>query len=596
MRQRDLDFVLYEMLECEGLCERDLYAEHSKETFDAIMETARLLAERDFAPHNADADRDGPRLENGVVVLPDAVGHAVVEFARAGFAAASHEGQWGGLGLPVTIFQACMSHFYASNISTTAYQLLTIAAANLLKSYGSETQIATYLPAMLEGRSLGTMCLSEPQAGSSLGDITTHAMPTADGHYLVKGNKMWISGGDNEITENIVHMVLARIEGAPRGVRGISLFLVPKFLINPDGTRGARNDVRVTGLNHKMGYRGTVNTALSFGDNDNCVGYLLGEPNKGLNAMFQMMNEARIAVGLGATTLGVAGYRYSLDYARERSQGRGLGDKSPDSAPVAITNHADVRRMLLAQKAWVEGALALCLFAARLVDDAKSNADADARCQAEGLLDLLTPVVKSWPSEWGLEANKLAIQVLGGYGYTRDYPVEQYYRDNRLNMIHEGTNGIQSLDLLGRKLSQHGGRDFSYLIDVIDETIASARSRDDLTEESESLEAAKRALVELSARMTEGLAGGDAELVLSHSYDYMQAFGSVVVAWLWLWQGVVAAAGLDAANTDEDRGFYRGKLQAMRYFYRHDLRQAMLLMHSLGELDDELVTVDPNWL
>ncbi|MBX9630057.1 MAG: acyl-CoA dehydrogenase, partial [Burkholderiales bacterium] len=457
VNRRDLDFVLYELLEAQTLTQRDRYRDHSRETFDAVIDTAHKIAVEQFAPHARAADEDEPRFENGRVVMIPEVKQALEAFREAGFISASFDAELGGMQLPVTVAQAAFAIFNGANIATAAYPFITVANANLLLAFGSEDQKRRYLGHLLSGRFFGTMCLSEPQAGSSLSDIVTRAEPQPDGTYRLFGQKMWISGGEHELSENIVHLVLARIKGAPAGVKGISLFVVPKFLVNDDGSIGARNDVQLAGLNHKMGYRGTTNCVLNFGEGAGAIGTLVGEPHKGLACMFHMMNEARVGVGLGAVMLGYSGYLHALEYARERSQGRPVLAKDPTKPPVKIIEHPDIRRMLLAQKAYVEGGLALSLYAARLVDDERSAPDDKTRRDAKLLLEVLTPIVKAWPSQWCLAANDLAIQVHGGYGYTREYPVERLYRDNRLNPIHEGTNGIQALDLMGRKVGMDDG-------------------------------------------------------------------------------------------------------------------------------------------
>ncbi|MEQ9738160.1 MAG: acyl-CoA dehydrogenase family protein, partial [Algiphilus sp.] len=456
IRRRDLDFLLYEWLDVAALCHHARFAQHDRTTFDAVIDAAETLAEEEFASHAAELDANEPTFDGERVHLIPAVKKALDAYIEGGFLGAAFDEADGGLQLPYTVGQTVNALFSAANIGTAGYPFLTGAAANLLKVVGSEAQQARYMRPMIAGRFFGTMCLSEPQAGSSLGDIRTRAIPQDDGSYRIKGSKMWISGGEHELAENIVHMVLARIDGAPAGTKGISLFVVPRSHVGDDGSVGARNDVRLVGLNHKMGYRGTVNTVLSFGDNDACVGHLVGEAGQGLAGMFHMMNEARIGVGMGAAVLGYTGYLHALDYARGRPQGRKAGS-APSDPPVPIIEHTDVRRMLLAQKAYCEGALALCLYCARLVDRQATSDDAEDRDQLGLLLDILTPIAKAWPSEYGLEANKLAIQVLGGYGYTREYPVERFYRDNRLNPIHEGTNGIQAIDLLGRKVTMRQG-------------------------------------------------------------------------------------------------------------------------------------------
>ena len=403
---------------------------------------------------------------------------------------------------------------------------------------------------------------------------------------------MWISGGEHEITENIVHLVLARLPGAPAGVKGISLFIVPRLLVAPDGSCGERNDVALAGLNHKMGYRGTVNTLLNFGEGRfrpggraGAIGYLVGQPHRGLACMFHMMNEARIGVGLGAVALGYAGYLESLDYARNRPQGRPVGSRDPAAPPVRIIEHADVRRMLLAQKAYVEGGLALNLYCARLVDEQRTAAAAE-RADAGLLLEILTPVAKSWPSQCCLAANDLAIQVLGGYGYTRDYPVEQLYRDNRLNPIHEGTHGIQGLDLLGRKVVMEGGRALALLGARMAASVARARASGDadLAEWSTALEAA----VGRMGRVTRTLhAAGDPERTLANATVYLEAFGHVVVAWVWLEQALAAHG--------RDGDIYDGKRQACRYFYRWELPRTEAQFALLERLDDTTLAMRDAW-
>ncbi len=454
---RDLEFVLYELLTVERLAHYPRFAEHARATFDAAIDTAARLAESHFANHHRKSDLNEPRLVDGKVLLIPEVKAALDAFAQAGFLAAHHAEAQGGMQLPWVICQACAAHFLAANIATYAYPFLTVAAANLIDAFGSDDQKARYLPQLLDGRSCGTMVMSEPDVGSSLGDIRTTAHPLGNHRFAMRGTKMWISGGEHELSSNIVHLVLARIQGAPAGPKGLSLFIVPRFRLDDDGERGEPNDVALAGLNHKMGYRGTVNTVLGFGEQGDCVGELIGGAGQGLAIMFHMMNEARIGVGLGAIMQGYAGYLYALDYAQTRLQGRPAHAKDPHQPPIPIIEHADVKRMLLAQKVVVEGGLALSLYAALLVDRQKHDPDQASRDRSGLLLDLLTPIIKAWGSDHALTANCHAIQVLGGYGYTRDHPVEQFYRDNRLNPIHEGTNGIQALDLLGRKVMMDDG-------------------------------------------------------------------------------------------------------------------------------------------
>jgi butyryl-CoA dehydrogenase len=447
---------------------------------------------------------------------------------------------------------------------------------------------------MIDGRFFGTMALTEPHAGSSLSDIRTRAEPASDGTWRLKGNKIFISGGDHPLSENIVHMVLAKLPDAPAGVKGISLFIVPKFLVNDDGSLGKRNDVLLAGLFHKMGWRGTTSTALNFGDNGECVGYLVGKPHHGLSYMFQMMNEARIGVGMGAVMLGYAGYLYSLEYARERPQGRVPDSKDPNTAPVAIIQHADVKRMLLTQKAYVEGSFDLGLYAARLFDDTTTLETEEQRKQAHELLDLLTPIVKSWPSEFCLKANELAIQILGGHGYTREYPVEQYYRDNRLNPIHEGTHGIQSLDLLGRKLAQNGGAGLKQLIRLIANTAERAQAHESLTTLREPLEKLVARLQTVTIGLLMDLGQGKVNSSLANSALYLKVFGHTVIGWRWLEQAIRAEEGLAKGNA-ADVSFYKGKLQAARYFLTWEVPGCHHELAILEARDDVCLNMQDEW-
>ena len=594
LSSRNLAFELYEVLDAEALIRRERFAEHSRETFDAAIGTARTIAEKYFAPHNRKADENEPRYENGTAVLIPEVKPAVDAFLEAGFLNAARDFEAGGMQLPTLLSQACFAHFQAANAGTTAYPFLTMGAANLIESFGSDEQKQRFLQPMIEGRFFGTMALTEPHAGSSLSDIRTRAEPAADGSYRLRGNKIFISGGDHNLSENIVHMVLAKLPDAPGGVKGISLFIVPKFLVNDDGSLGKRNDVLLAGLFHKMGWKGTTSTALNFGDNGECVGYLVGKPHHGLSYMFQMMNEARIGVGMGAVMLGYAGYLYSLDYARDRPQGRLPDNKSPDSAPVSIIQHTDVRRMLLTQKAYVEGAFDLGLYAARLFDDAQTGETEQIRQQAHELLDLLTPIVKSWPSEFCLKANELAIQILGGHGYTREYPVEQHYRDNRLNPIHEGTHGIQSLDLLGRKLAQNGGAGLKQLVRLIADTTQRASAHSQLDHLRQPLEQLVTALQGVTVGLLTDLAQGKVNVALANSALYLKAFGHTVIGWRWLEQAIRAEEGLSRGNA-ADLDFYKGKLQAARYFLTWEVPACHHELAILQARDDVCLSMQNEW-
>ena len=597
LSRRDLAFVLYEMLDVEALTGRERFADHSRETFEAALDLAEKIAIEHFAPHNRKSDENEPMFDGERVSMIPEVAVALKAFVESGLMASEHDYGYGGMQLPQVVAKACFAFFNAANVGTSSYPFLTIGNSNLLLDHGSREQIDTFVRPMLAGRFFGTMCLSEPQAGSSLSDIRTRAELHADGSYRVFGNKMWISAGEHELAENIIHLVLAKIPGSPPGVKGISLFIVPKFLVTADGSVAERNDVVLAGLNHKMGYRGTTNTLLNFGEGKfrpggaaGAVAYLVGEANRGLSYMFHMMNEARIGVGLGATMLGYTGYLHALDYARKRPQGRHAGAKNPAAPQVPIIEHADVKRMLLAQKAYVEGALALNLYCARLVDEQKTADSEEARSEASQLLDLLTPIAKSWPSQWCLEANSLALQVHGGYGYTRDYPVEQFYRDNRLNPIHEGTHGIQGLDLLGRKAVQADGALLRLLGREIEKTCRQARALRDTVRFA-------RQLGEATARLgltTQKLhAAGDIDRTLANASTYLEMFGHVVLAWIWLKSAVIAATRLRDAADEAD--FYRGKLQAAMYFFHWELPKTAQWCDLLDGLDSTTLDMQDHW-
>ncbi|BAN50977.1 acyl-CoA dehydrogenase [Metapseudomonas resinovorans] len=594
LSSRNLAFELYEVLDAEALTQRERFADHNRETFDAALGTARSIAEKFFAPHNRKGDEHEPEYVNGAATLIPEVKPAVDAFLEAGFLNATRSFEQGGMQLPTLLSQACFAHFQAANVGSSAYPFLTMGAANLIESFGSDQQKQRFLQPMIDGRFFGTMALTEPHAGSSLSDIRTRAEPAGDGSYRIKGNKIFISGGDHPLSENIVHMVLAKLPDAPPGVKGISLFIVPKFLVNDDGSLGKRNDVILAGLFHKMGYRGTTSTALNFGDNGECVGYLVGQPHAGLSYMFQMMNEARIGVGMGAVMLGYAGYLYSLEYARERPQGRLPDGKDPTSPQVSIIQHADVRRMLLTQKAYVEGAFDLGLYSARLFDDTQTLATEEERRQAHELLDLLTPIVKSWPSEFCLKANELAIQILGGHGYTREYPVEQYYRDNRLNPIHEGTHGIQSLDLLGRKLVQNKGAGLKQLTRLIQGCCERAAEYDSLNALRQPLEQLMTRLSEVTLALLGDLMQGKVNQALANSALYLKVFGHAVIGWRWLEQAIRAEQGLALGNP-ADVDFYQGKLQAARYFLTWEVPGCHHELALLEARDDTCLAMQDSW-
>jgi butyryl-CoA dehydrogenase len=602
-----VDFLLHDWLDVARLSERPRFADHARETFDSVLDTCERIAREKYAPFNRIADTEEPWFDGEKVHLPAASHEASRAYRESGMLAAAQDYEIGGMQLPCVVEMAANSFFSKAGIGIGGGGMLTSGNANLLMAHGTPVQQDVFAKNEFAGRFSGTMCLSEPQAGSSLSDIATRAVP--DGadfesdplgpRYRLRGNKMWISNGEHELSENIIHLVLAKIPDDDGklvpGTRGISLFVVPKKLVGSDGAlTGERNDVSLAGLNHKLGYRGIPNTLLNFGEGKHAVrgsagaiGYRVGRPGEGLRCMFHMMNEARIAVGLGATMLGFAGYEASLDYAKNRPQGRPVGPagKDPTQPQVRIVEHADVKRMLLAQKSYCEGALALELYCARLVDELHTGTE-DAQGRAHVLLEVLTPIAKSWPSEWCLEANSLAIQVLGGYGYTRDFPVEQYWRDNRLNMIHEGTHGIQALDLLGRKVRSGEGRALSLWLDRVDATCARAREVDMLADYAARLTRAARRVQHAADA---AWADGDARAALANATPYMQAFGHVVIAWMWLDVALAAQANF---TRDDLR---RGKVQAAHYFYRYELPKIDAWLGVVERRDSTCLDMEAAW-
>ena len=579
--RRDLDFVLYETLGLDKILESERYADYDRESLDAIMDLCQTIAEDQFLPCAAKLDENEPKFVDGKVETISELKEAIAAYQEAGLCASAYDSDIGGMQLPWMMDQALNGMFVCANNPAHIYLFLTQGVANMLNACGSDELKRKYLPNLVDGNWFGTMCLSEPQAGSSLADIRTKADFNADGSYSISGTKMWISGGEQDITENIIHMVLAKIPGSPPGVKGISLFLVPKNRVNDDGSIGDFNNIALAGLNHKMGCRGATNCLLNFGESGDSIGYLVGEPNQGLANMFHMMNEARISVGMSAVMTGLGGYLYSLDYARNRPQGRPLVNRNPEDPQIMISEHADIKRMLMTQKAFIEGAQTLIYYCAELIDTKKLSDDKDQHQRIDLLLDLLTPICKSWPSEYCLEANKLAIQVLGGYGYTREYPVERLYRDNRLNHIHEGTWGIQGLDILGRKVRMHGGAAVSILRQEIQETIDSAISHPELVSFCEQL---KTSLLLVEDTIDAVSKADDPSLALANATIFLDAIGHLVIAWMWLKQAVAALEGKQKENT-ADEAFYEGKISAMKFFFNYELPKIKPNLELVAQLD-----------
>ncbi len=594
INRTDIDFLLFDVFETERLTHLEHFCDHSKETFSATIDLAHNLGVDYFEPHASLVDENEPQMLNQEVKIADEVHQALGQYYAAGFGAATQSYELGGMQLPFSISVACKALLSAANIATYAYSSLSHANANVIKNFANDKLKNLYLPKLLDGTYMGTMALTEPQAGSSLADIQSSAVKQVDGNYLLSGNKIFISAGDHDLSENIVHLVLARIKGAPEGIKGLSLFIVPKFLVNDDGTLGERNDVNLAGLIHKMGYRGTTSTMLSFGEKTGAKAFLIGEPQKGLQYMFQMMNEARIGVGIGAVSLGYTAYLKAVNYARDRAQGRDAKHRVPDGPQQSIIQHADVKRMLLKAKSFVEGGMCLSFYGAQLVDKKTWCTDAQAREKSALLLDILTPILKSWPSKYCLEANSIAIQVHGGYGYTREYPLERLYRDNRLNPIHEGTEGIQSLDLLGRKIMMNNGEAFNYLSSQVEQTIEHSLAIADTKQLGQALHDGWRCLKQTTHALIAVAKQESVEKTLSNSVLYLHSFGHTVVAWLWVKQALVANEKLKTAS-DTERDFYLGKKHAAQYFLNYELPKAAVDCHILDKNDQTCVDMDANW-
>ncbi|RMM58075.1 Acyl-CoA dehydrogenase domain-containing protein [Pseudomonas savastanoi pv. glycinea] len=566
LSSRNLAFELYEVLDAEGLTRRERFAEHSRETFDAALGTARTIAEKYFAPHNRKADENEPRYENGEAILIPEVKPAVDAFLAAGFLNASRDFEAGGMQLPTLLSQACFAHFQAANVGTTAYPFLTMGAANLIESFGNDEQKQRFLQPMIEGRFFGTMALTEPHAGSSLSDIRTRAEPAEDGTYRLRGNKIFISGGDHALSENIVHMVLAKLPDAPGGVKGISLFIVPKFLSAADGSIGERNAVNCGSIEHKMGIHGNATCVMNF---DGATGYLIGPPNKGLNCMFTFMNTARLGTALQGLAHAEVAFQGGLQYARDRLQMRSLtGPKAPDKAADPIIVHPDVRRMLLTMKAFAEGTRAMVYFTAKQVDIVKYSEDPEQKKAADALLAFMTPIAKAFMTEVGFEAANHGVQIYGGHGFIAEWGMEQNVRDSRISMLYEGTTGIQALDLLGRKVLMTQGEALKGFTKIVHKFCQGNEGNEAVQEFVTPLAALNKEWGDLTLKV--GMAAmKDREEVGAASVDYIMFSGYACLAYFWADMARLAAEKLAAGTSDE--AFYRAKIQTARFYFQRIL-------------------------
>ena len=587
-------FLLHEYLDAPArTAALGTYADYDGEAYDLVVEAALQIGDQYLHPSFRDMDRDKATCAAGVVRTHPAVAAGIAALAAGGWLSAHAPLAVGGQGMPLALTNAGSLIFMAANANVAAYAFLTVGASNLILAYGDEGLRQTYLPPMYAGRFQGTMALTEPQAGSSLSDITTAAHPRDDGSYAIRGQKIYISGGDHPGVDNVVHLLLARIAGAEPGTRGISLFVVPKR--RPDGAGGwESNDVVTAGIYGKMGQRGYVAAHLMFGEGGDCRGYLVGEPHQGLGYMFSMMNEARIGTGIMATGAASGAYYASLRYATERPQGRHPSRKDVSTPQIPIVEHADVRRMLLMQKSVVEGSMAMLLEASLWADLAEQASDSPAGREAHLLLELLTPVIKTFPSEYGTLAVMNGMQVLGGAGYTDDFPLEQYYRDIRVNAIYEGTTGIHGLDLLGRKVVMEKGAGLRALSERVRADVE--RSAPTFPVEAAALGRAAEELSVVTAHLMRVFADDGPEAMLADATLYLELFGLVVVGWHWLRMAAEAQRRLDVGDGRFRRDFYAGKVAAMRYFTEYELPKCRGLAERLQSEQRVTLEVDPGVL
>ena len=578
--RRDVDFVLHEQLNIGSLSEHEKYAEFNKKTIDLIVSEARNLAIKEILPTFKDGDEQGCRFENGQVFVPDSFKRAYDLFIEGEWLAMTEDPEYGGQGMPRTVALAAGDYFNGANYAFMMYPGLTHGAALLVEAFGTERQKKLFLKNMFTGKWTGTMLLTEPEAGSDVGNLTTSAVKNEDGTYSITGAKIFISSGEHDMVENIVHPVLARIEGAPAGTKGISLFLVPKYRVNEDGSLGEFNDVVCTGLEHKMGINGNATCSLTLGGKGNCIGELLGEENKGMRAMFLMMNEARLLVGMQGLSCASASYLNALNYARERVQGKNLLQMmNPDAPSVPIIQHPDVRRMLISMKAYVEGMRSLLYYAGSLTDQMTVCSDEKDKARLQGMLDLLIPVCKGYVTDRAFDICSTGVQVYGGYGFTREYPQEQLLRDCRITLIYEGTNGIQAMDLLGRKLGMNKGKPIMDLMVEIQKTLAQAKAIDSLKDFATRLEKALNRLGEVAMHLGATAMSPKVMNAFAFAHPFLEASGDVILAWMLLWRGVIAASALEKGAKKKDQAFYEGQIKSVQYF-----TQAILPI-TMGKMD-----------
>ncbi len=603
--RRDVEFVLYEQLKAEKLCKIEQYSDLNKKAFDMVVNEARNFAIKEILPTYVEGDKNPIRFENGKVIAPECFRRPLELFREGEWIALSEDPEIGGQGLPILIAQAAREYLIGANFAFAAYAVLGHGTGKMIELYGTELQKKMFLKNLYTGKWAGTMVLTEAEAGSDLGALTTTATKNPDGTYNIVGNKIFITNGDQDLTENIIHPVLARIEGAPAGTRGISLFIVPKFWVNEDGSLGEFNDVACTGIEEKMGLHGSPTCSLAFGSKGKCRGLLLGEENKGIRVMFHMMNEARLGVGLQGLNHGSSAYLYAVNYARERLQGKELEKMMDADAPqTSIIRHPDVRRMLMWMKAHVDGMRSFIYYVGYLFDMEQCAQTPEEAERYKGLIDLLTPLVKAYCTDRGYDVCVQAMQVYGGYGYTKEYPVEQLTRDCKIASIYEGTNGIQAMDLLGRKLGMKKGAVVMEFLGEIQKTIAEAKSIDELTDMAAKVEAAVNRFGETAMHIGKTAMSPEFKTAFANAYPFMEAMGDLIMAWMHLWRATIAVSklkeltgGLDAAVIAEkaaknkDVAFYEGLWKTAAYYIHSILPVTHGRMNAIFDSSDAVITM-----
>ncbi len=603
--QRDMEFALYEQMGADTLCNYEQFSDFNKKTFNMILSEARKLAVKEILPTFTEGDREGLRFENNQVFVPECFKRPYKLFSDGEWGALTADPEMGGQGLPNIIAQATNEFFFGANTAFGFYPWASFGAGEVIEKFGTDIQKKLYVKKMFTGVWGGTMVLTEPEAGSDVGNLSTSARENSDGTFTISGNKIFITNAEQDLTDNIVHLVLARIEGAPKGTKGVSLFVVPKIRVNDDGTLGESNDVVCTGIEHKLGINASPTCAVSFGTKGKCIGTLLGEKNKGMQVMFHMMNAARLLIGCVGFSSASAAYLHALDYARQRHQGRDLETmKDPDASPVAIIKHPDIKRMLLWMKSHIEGMRSLLYYGALCLDKSSYAETESERIYNKELLDLLTPIIKSYCTDRGFQICSEALQVFGGYGYTKEYPVEQLLRDVRIAPIYEGTNGIQAMDLLGRKLGLNGGKVFVNLIHEIEKTIELANENQALKPLAAALAKLVHQLGKTAAALGKKASSPAVKTAFAHATPFQEAFGDVIMAWMLLWRANIAEPKLskiikglseDQAHEkiikNKNAAFYQGQIHSAQFFIETILPVTSGKLYSVSACSDAVSNI-----